>query len=61
MDYISLMPVCDVCGKVVKDLRRHKARGRCGKKGRKKGGLPAKYRLDSPERRLSMDSGFTGF
>jgi hypothetical protein len=55
------MPVCDVCGKVVKDLRRHKARGRCGKKGRKKSGLPPKYRLDSPERRLSMDSGFTGF
>jgi hypothetical protein len=55
------MPVCDVCGKIVKGLRRHKARGRCGKKGRKKSSLPPKYRLDSPERRLSMDAGFTGY
>ncbi len=49
------MPVCDVCGKLVKDLRRHKARGRCGKKGKKKGGLPAKYQPWSPENRLGLD------
>jgi hypothetical protein len=55
------MPVCDACGKVVKDLRRHKARGRYGKRGRKKSALPPKYRLDSPERRVSMDSGFTSY
>ncbi len=46
------MPVCDVCGEVVKDLRRHKARGRCGKRGRKKASLPARFRQDSPEFRL---------
>jgi hypothetical protein len=49
------MPVCDVCGKIVKDLRRHKARGRCGKKGRKKSPLPTKYRPDQPEYRLGLD------
>jgi hypothetical protein len=49
------MPVCEVCGKVVKDLRRHKARGRCGKKGRKKGVLPPKYQQGSPQYRLGLD------
>ena len=27
------MPVCDVCGKVVNDLVKHKKRNRCSKKG----------------------------
>ncbi|MGA1975231.1 MAG: hypothetical protein ABSG92_06310 [Conexivisphaerales archaeon] len=49
------MPVCDVCGKVVSNLRKHKERGRCGKKGTKKGNRPPKYRVGSPEFRLGLD------
>ncbi|HVP22792.1 MAG TPA: hypothetical protein VMS77_02620 [Conexivisphaerales archaeon] len=49
------MPVCDVCGKVVKDLRRHKERGRCGAK-REKRSLPASFVPGTPESRLAMDS-----
>ena len=47
------MPVCDVCGKIVNDLRRHKARGRCKGKGRRKSkGVPARFMPGTPENRL---------
>ncbi len=49
------MPVCDVCGKIVKDLRRHKARGRCGKKGKTTRAPPRKYQQGTPEFRLGLD------
>jgi hypothetical protein len=49
------MPVCDVCGKIVKDIRRHKERGRCGVKGRDAQGKPARYVPGTPESRLAMD------
>jgi hypothetical protein len=50
------MPVCDACGKVVKDLRRHKARGRCSAKGHKKSTILARYVPGTPEQRLAMDA-----
>jgi hypothetical protein len=49
------MPVCDVCGKVVKDLRRHKERGRCGVKP-ERGAMPARFVPGTPENRLALDS-----
>jgi hypothetical protein len=51
------MPVCDVCGKVVSNLRKHKERGRCGKKGAKKiaGPMPG-----SPQDTLSRYSRLGG-
>gem|GEM_PF-6399471 len=51
------MPVCDVCGKVVKDIRRHKERGRCGKKGRNKRAQPLP---GGPDETLSKYSRFGG-
>jgi hypothetical protein len=51
------MPVCDVCGKVVKDLRRHLARGRCSAKHRKKSTILSRYVPDTPQQRLAMDVG----
>jgi hypothetical protein len=51
------MPVCGVCGKIVKDLRRHKARGRCTSRERSKGGMPARFVPGTPENRLGMDAG----
>jgi hypothetical protein len=47
------MPVCDVCHKFVTDLRRHKARGRCKVKGKRKSkGVPAVLMVGTPENRL---------
>ncbi len=50
------MPVCDVCGKIVKDVRRHKERGRCGIKHQPKGQLPARYVAGTPENRLALSN-----
>ena len=55
------MPICDVCGKDVKDLRKHKARGRCKVKGKRKSSLPPKYMPGTPENRLRMDGGYGGY
>ncbi len=52
--------VCDIFGKIVNDLRRHKARGRCKVEGRQLSTLPAKYTPRTPENRLWMDSGYAG-
>ena len=49
------MPVCDVCGRIVKDLRRHKERGRCGVKPERRS-LPARYTPGTPENRLSLNN-----
>ena len=47
------MPVCDVIHKLVGDLRRHKARGRCKVKGKRKSkGVPAVMMVGTPENRL---------
>jgi hypothetical protein len=51
------MPVCEACGKIVKDLRRHRTRGRCSAKGRKKEPLLARYVTGTAENRLALDSG----
>ncbi len=50
------MPVCDVCGKIVKDIRRHKERGRCGKKASHPSGVPSRFLPGTPEQRLTLDS-----
>jgi hypothetical protein len=50
------MPVCDVCGKIVKDIRKHKERGRCGPKLRPKGQLPARFVPGTPENRLALNN-----
>jgi hypothetical protein len=50
------MPVCDVCGKIVRDIRKHKERGRCGLQHRHKGQMPARYVPGTPEHRIAMDS-----
>ena len=50
------MPVCDVCGKIVKDLRRHRERGRCGLKNQPRGQLPARYVAGTPENRLALSN-----
>jgi hypothetical protein len=47
------LPVCRICGKFVKDLRRHHARGRCRVKGRRRSkGVPAVLMPGTPENRL---------
>jgi hypothetical protein len=49
------MPVCEICGKVVKDLRRHRARGRCAAKGGSKSPILARYVPGTPEHRLALN------
>jgi hypothetical protein len=55
------MPVCDVCKKFVGDLRKHKARGRCKVKGKRKTKMPARFLPGTPENRLRQDSGYGGW
>lgn len=50
------MPVCNVCGKIVKDIRKHRERGRCGKKGGKGLGKPARFVPGTPENRLALNN-----
>jgi hypothetical protein len=57
----TAMPVCDVCKKFVGDLRKHKARGRCKVKGKRRSTMPARFMPGTPENRLRQDSGYGGW
>ncbi|MGA1975925.1 MAG: hypothetical protein ABSG92_09855 [Conexivisphaerales archaeon] len=44
------MPSCDVCGKIVKDVRRHKEKGKCGKKAARPSSIPSRLLRGRPSR-----------